>query len=65
MQPKTMTLKLNDKQLSTLRGIAKRSGFIMDRGKLVGDGSIQQMLVAVADGQYSMAVWPLDKDDDK
>ena len=65
MQPKTMTLKLNDKQLSTLRGIAKRSGFIMDRGKLVGAGSIQQMLVAVADGQYSMAVWPLDKDDDK
>jgi len=58
MEPKTMTLKLNDRQLAALRGIAKSAGFVMERGKLAGDGSVQQMVEAIADGKYKMAIWP-------
>ena len=53
-----MTLKLNDVQLAALRGIAKSAGFVMERGKLAGDGSVQQMVEAIADGKYKMAIWP-------
>ena len=58
-----MTLKLTDEQLRELRGIAKHFGFIMERGKMVGDGSIQQMLESVADGQYHMSIWKSDRQD--
>ena len=56
-KPKTMTLKLTDRQLGELRDIAKRFGFVMERGRMAGDGSVQQMLESVADGQYHMSVW--------
>ena len=58
MKAKTMTLKLTDDQLDRLRQIAHDAGFVMKRGPMVGGGSVQQLIAAVADGDYNIAVWP-------
>ena len=62
MEPKTMTLKLNDDQLEVWRDIAKQAGFVMKRGKMVGAGSVQQLMEAVANNEYKVAIWPVHND---
>ena len=50
VKTKTMTLKLTKEQQYKLRQVAKTHGLVIGRGLFAEDGSIQQMLEAVAAG---------------
>ena len=49
-----ITIDLKKQELKELRDIARTYGFEIDRGRLVGEGSIRQMLLAMAKHEYKL-----------
>lgn len=47
-------IKLSKDELERLRDVAKINGFILDRGIKIGEGSVRQMLLALADHHYKI-----------
>jgi hypothetical protein len=52
------TIKLNRWQVAELRRIAQRHGYIADRGLGVGEGSISQLIAAIAAGEIILLLLP-------
>ena len=45
---KRITINLSEDDLASLRDVAKANGFILDRSQKMGEGSVRQMLLALA-----------------
>jgi hypothetical protein len=60
----TQTIKLTVEQKARLRDMAAKRGYTIGRGNYVETGSITQLVVAIADGDYvlvpAMATEPED-----
>jgi hypothetical protein len=52
----TITITLKENSMERLREIAHYHGYILDRSQRKGEGSIRQMLKAVADGD--LVIYP-------
>jgi hypothetical protein len=49
-----INIAFEDKELAELRKIAKDNGFVLDRGTKKGEGSVSQLVHAIANWQYKV-----------